>query len=78
MKVSIEKFLVKVCGFTADAIKEITKNQGYDDLNKLYLLDDSCVPLTRQIVSKDCVPVGEQNQNRTNRTTGPQIIDIIK
>jgi hypothetical protein len=29
----IKKFLVSVCGFTAHAAKEITKNQGYDDLD---------------------------------------------
>jgi hypothetical protein len=33
MKDVIEKFLVTVCGFTADAMKEIIKNQGYDDLD---------------------------------------------
>jgi hypothetical protein len=31
-KVIIKKFLVSVCGFMEDAAKEITKNQGYDDL----------------------------------------------
>jgi hypothetical protein len=39
----IRKFLVSVCSFTADATKEITKNQGYDDLNKVYLLDNKGV-----------------------------------
>jgi hypothetical protein len=40
LKDIIKKFLMSVCGFTADAAKEITKNQGYDELDKLYLLDD--------------------------------------
>jgi hypothetical protein len=34
MKDVIEKFFETVCGFTADAAKEITKNQGYDNLDK--------------------------------------------
>ncbi len=33
MKDIIKKFLVSVCGFIADAAKEVTKNQGYDDLD---------------------------------------------
>jgi hypothetical protein len=37
MKGIIEKFLETVCGFTADAVKEITENWGYDDLDKFYL-----------------------------------------
>jgi hypothetical protein len=36
----IEKFLMSVCGFTADAVKEITKKEGYDDLDEFYLLDN--------------------------------------
>jgi hypothetical protein len=43
MKDVIEKFLVSVCGFMADTAKEITKNQGYDDLDKFYLLNDKGV-----------------------------------
>ncbi len=31
MKNVIEKLLMTVYGFTVDAAKEITKNQGYDD-----------------------------------------------
>ncbi len=31
---------MSVCGFTADAAKEITKNQGYDELDEFYLLND--------------------------------------
>jgi hypothetical protein len=40
LKEVIEKFLVSVCGFMADAAKEITKNQGYDELDEFYLLND--------------------------------------
>jgi hypothetical protein len=40
LKDFIEKFLVSVCGFTADAAKETTKNQGYDELDEFYLLND--------------------------------------
>jgi hypothetical protein len=40
MKEIIKKFLKTVCGFTADAAKEITKNQGYDGLDEFYLLDN--------------------------------------
>jgi hypothetical protein len=52
LKVIIEKFLVSVCGFTADAAKEITKNQGYDELDKFYLLDDKGVNTPCSIVRK--------------------------
>jgi hypothetical protein len=52
MKDIIEKFLMSVCGFTADAAKEITKNQGYDDLDKFYLLDDKGVDTLCFIVRK--------------------------
>jgi hypothetical protein len=34
LKDVIDKFLESVCGFTADAAKEITKNQGYDELDE--------------------------------------------
>ncbi len=40
LKDVIKKILMSVCGFTADAAKEITKNQGYDELDEFYLLDD--------------------------------------
>ena len=52
MKDLMEKFLKTVCGFTADAAKEITKNQGYDDLDKFYLLDDKGVDTLCSIVRK--------------------------
>jgi hypothetical protein len=48
----IKKFLLSVCGFMADAAKEITKNQGYDDLDKLYQLDDKGVDTLCSIVRK--------------------------
>jgi hypothetical protein len=47
-----KKFLVSVCGFMADATKEITKNQGYDELDKFYLLDDKGVDTLCSIVRK--------------------------
>jgi hypothetical protein len=40
LKEVIKRFLMSVCGFTADAAKEITKNQGYDELDEFYLLND--------------------------------------
>jgi hypothetical protein len=52
LKEVIEKFLVSVCGFTADAAKEITKNQGYDELDEFYLLDDKGVDTLCSIVRK--------------------------
>jgi hypothetical protein len=52
LKDIIKKFLVSVCGVTADAAKEITKNQGYDELDKFYLLDDKGVDTLCSIVRK--------------------------
>ncbi len=52
LKDVIKKFLVSVCGFTADATKEITKNQGYDELDEFYLLDDKGVDTLCSIVRK--------------------------
>ncbi len=52
LKDTIEKFLVSVCGFKADAVKEITKNQGYDELDKFYLLDNKGVNTLCFIVRK--------------------------
>ncbi len=48
----IKKVLVSVCSFTADAAKEITENQGYDDLEEFYLLDDKGVDTLCSIVRK--------------------------
>jgi hypothetical protein len=48
----IEKFLKSVCSFRADAAKEITENQGYDDLDEFYLLDDKGVATLCSIVRK--------------------------
>jgi hypothetical protein len=52
IKEIIEKFYQTVCGFTADAAKEISKNQGYDDLDKFYLLDNKGVDTLCSIVRK--------------------------
>jgi hypothetical protein len=52
MKDIIEKFLETVCGFTADAAREITKNQGLDNLDKFYLLDNKRVDNRCSIVRK--------------------------
>ncbi len=52
MKEFIKKFLITVCGFMADAAKEITKNQGYDDLDEFYLLNDKGVDSLCSIVRK--------------------------
>ncbi len=52
LKDVIKKFLVSVCGFMADAVKEITKNQGYDELDKFYLLNDKGVNTLCSIVRK--------------------------
>ncbi len=43
---------MSVCGFTADAAKEIIKNQGYDDLDKFYLLNNKVVNTLCSIVRK--------------------------
>ncbi len=43
---------MSVCGFTADAAKEITENQGYDELDKFYLLDYKGVITVCSIVRK--------------------------
>jgi hypothetical protein len=48
----IKKFLVSVCGFMADAAKEITENQGCDDLDQFYLLDGKGVNTLCSIVRK--------------------------
>ncbi len=62
MKDIIDKFLVFVCRFTEDASKEITKNQGYDDLDEFYLLDNKGVDTLCSIVRKPHVsgPAGLQ------------------
>jgi hypothetical protein len=52
LKDVIKKFLVSVCGFMADAAKEITKNQGYDELDEFYLLNDKGVNTLCSIVRK--------------------------
>jgi hypothetical protein len=52
MKDVIKKFLKTVCGFRAEATKAITKNQGYDDLDKFYLLNDKGVDTLCSIVRK--------------------------
>jgi hypothetical protein len=52
MKDIINIFLVTVCGFTADVAKEITKNQGYDDLDKFYLLINKGVDTLCSIMRK--------------------------
>ncbi len=52
MKDLTEKILKTVCGFTAEAVKEITKNQGYDDLDKFYLLNNKGVDTLCSIVRK--------------------------
>jgi hypothetical protein len=52
LKDVIKKFHVSVCGFTADAAKEITKNQGYDELDEFYLLNDKGINTLCSIVRK--------------------------
>jgi hypothetical protein len=52
LKDVIKKFLVSVCRFTADATKEITKNQGYDELDEFYLLNNKGVDTLCSIVIK--------------------------
>jgi hypothetical protein len=52
MKDIIKNFLMKVYGFTADAAKEITKNQGDDDLDNFYLLNNKGVNTLCSIVRK--------------------------
>jgi hypothetical protein len=52
LKDIIKKFFVSVCGFSGDAAKEITKNQGYDELDKFYLLNNKGVDTLCSIVRK--------------------------
>jgi hypothetical protein len=52
MKDIIEHFLETVCGFMAEAAKEITKNQGYDNLDIFYLLNNKGVDTLCSIVRK--------------------------
>jgi hypothetical protein len=52
LKDIIKKFLVSVCGLMADAAKEITENQGYDELDEFYLLNDKGVDNLCSIVRK--------------------------
>ncbi len=52
MKDIIKKFLMKVCRFTADAMKEVTENQGNDDLDKFYILNNKGVNTLCSIVRK--------------------------
>jgi hypothetical protein len=52
MKAIIEHFLKTVCGFTTEATKEITETQGYDNLDKFYLLNNKGVNTLCSIVRK--------------------------
>ncbi len=66
MKDVIKKFLKTVCGFTADAAKEITENQGYDDLDEFYLLDDKGVDTFCSIVRKPHVLASGSTSGHAN------------
>jgi hypothetical protein len=48
----IKRFLRTVCDFTAEATKEITKNQANDNLDKFYLLNNKRVDTLCSIVRK--------------------------
>jgi hypothetical protein len=52
MKDLIKRFLRTVCGFTAEATKEITKNQANDNLDKFYLLNNKKFDTLYSIVRK--------------------------
>jgi hypothetical protein len=52
MKAIIEHFLETVCAITAEAMKEITKTQGYYNLDKFYLLDNKGIDTLCSIVRK--------------------------
>jgi hypothetical protein len=54
LKDVIKKFLVSVCRFTADAAKEITKNQGYDELDEFYLLAPGLLANLKQTCKVKC------------------------
>jgi hypothetical protein len=64
MKDLIKKFLETVFGFTAEAIKKITKKQGYDDLDKFYLLNDKGVDTLCSIVRKPHATVSGTKSGR--------------
>jgi hypothetical protein len=44
MMAAIKQFLIDVCSFSNTAATEITTNQGYDNLDELFLLDDKGTP----------------------------------
>jgi hypothetical protein len=52
MKDIIKHFLETVCGFTSEAVKEMTKNQGNDNLDKFYLINEKEVDTLCSIVRK--------------------------
>jgi hypothetical protein len=71
LKDIVKKFLVSVCGFTADAAKEITKNQGYDELDEFYLLNDKGVNTLCSIVRKPHV-------SASGRTSGHAVSNLAQ
>ena len=52
MTAAIKKFLIDVCSFSDAAATEITTNQGYDNLDELFLLDDKGIDNLCTIVRK--------------------------
>jgi hypothetical protein len=52
MMAAIKKFLKNVCAFSEEAAKEITTNQGYKDLDELFLLNNKGVNNLCTIMSK--------------------------
>jgi hypothetical protein len=71
LKDVIKKFLMSVYGFMADAMKEITKNQGYDKLDKFYLLNDKEVDTLCSIVRK-------QHVSASGSTSGHAISNLAQ
>jgi hypothetical protein len=71
LKDVIKKFLVSVCGFMADAAKEINKNQGYDELDKFYLLNEKGVDTL-------CYQVRKPHASASRSTSGHAISNLAQ
>ncbi len=67
---------MSVCRFTADAAKEITKNQGYDDLDKFYLLDDKGIDTLCSIVRKPHTSASGSTSGHANSNLAQEYLKL--
>jgi hypothetical protein len=77
LKDIIKKFLVSVCRFTADAAKEITKNQGYDELDEFYLLNDKGVNTLCSIVRKPHASVSGSTSGHAASNLAKECLKLV-